>query len=229
MLLSKLVYLTVKNTVYFDDKSFNFQNFKRQAFEDSPDYAQNIVNAFTPINEAIARLSDLEKIPYRVDEVAVSDISNGVIQFAKLKKPVKEIVSVAQLYGDSEYRLLEWRAFGIDQIRVASPIDPYRPVVVEYKEDIPQFDESSYDYGFEIEGGEYIETYSDDVELKDFGITDSMCNFIMEYAQGKLNEPMAAELANMHITRAEQYFKNITPVQSAFVQRVVQPMYTIGD
>lgn len=224
MLLSKLVYLTVKNAIYYDDKSFNFLNFKMRKFDENPDYAQNMINSFTPINEAISRLSDLDRIPYVVEQVAINDISGGIINFSKLGKNVKQIVSVAQQYG-SAYRTLEWRPFGLNQIKIFDYINPAKPVFVEYKEDIPQFDEDSFVYEYSGD----TETYSSDIELRYYGITDSMCNFIMEYAEGKLNEPVAAELANMHITRAEQYFQNITAVVSAFPQREIEVKFGIGD
>lgn len=225
MLLSKLVYLAVKNVIYYDDKSFNFLNFKMSKFDSAPEYAQNIHNVFTPINEAIARLSDLNRIPFVVEQVNMNNIVDGVILFSNLQRKVKQIVSVAQQYG-SAYRTLEWRAFGLNQIKIFDYINPNKPLFVEYKEDIPQFDEDSFLYEYNEDGSE---RYASDVDMSEYGITDSMCNFIMEYAEGKLNEPVAAELANMHITRAEQYFSNITAVTSAFPQREIEVRFGIGD
>ena len=65
--------------------------------------------------------------------------------------------------------------------------------------------------------------------LKEYGITDSMCNYIIEYVKGKLFEQENPDVANMHITRAEQYFNNIKPSTSAFSQQVVRTVYGVGD
>jgi len=226
MLLSKLVYLTIKNAIYYDDKSFNFQTFKKGLFDESPDYALNINNAYTPINEAVARLSDLERIPYAMEEIERKDIENGIIDLTKFSKDVKQVISVAQLYDNGTYRALEWSAFGIGKIRIIGAIDKCLPVSIEFKEDIPQFDEDSFEYTYDEDD---VETQIKDIDLKEFGITESMCNYIMEYAMGKLTENVSAELANMHITRSEQYFSGIRAVTSAFDQRVVQRFYRIGE
>lgn len=225
MLLSKLVYLTIKNAIYFDDASFTFLTFKQGLFDQDSNYAKNINNVFTPINEAIARLSDLEKIPYCVEEVEIKDITNSIIDLAKFSRSPKQVISIAQMYKDGSYRVLEWRPFGLNKIRIVNGIDCMVPVVVEFKEDIPQFDEESFSYLYEDEVEECVK----DMELKDFGISDTMCNFIMEYAMGKLTEPDMPELANMHITRSEQYFNNIASVLSAFPQKVVRNKFRIGE
>ena len=212
MLLSKLVYLCVKSAILFDDKDFTYEAFVEGSYDEDPDYSQNINNIFIPINEAIARLSDTEKIPYVVNGIDFSDLEDKIVlPFSKLEKPVKQIISVAQLYG-GQYRTLAWRPFGQNQILISSYIDPSKKIYVEYKEDVKHFDSTNFNE-----------------DMKDYGITDSMCNFIMEYSQGRLTENVSADLANMHITRSEQYFANISFVTSAFNQENVESVFTIGN
>ena len=90
MNLSKLVYLSIKNAIYYDDASFSFDNFKKDLFNGDPDYATNINNVFLPLNEAIARLSDLERIPYKTIEISQNDFENGfyVINLRTLEKEI---------------------------------------------------------------------------------------------------------------------------------------------
>ena len=208
MLLSKLVYLAVKNTTYYDDETFTFTAFMDGNFDKTPEYALEINNVFLPINEAIARLSDLERIPYKVDEVNKSLLGeNNILDISSL--PVKEIISVAQPYG-AEFRVLAFRSLGADKVLISDYIDSRKPLLIEYKEDIPYFDEDDFAKN-----------------LKNYGINDSMCNYIIEYAGSKLSEQTSAELSNMHLTRAEQYFANIRAVKSAFPQQKIEVKYGI--
>lgn len=223
MLLSKLVYLAIKNITYFDDMAFTYEAFLQGKYNHDSDYATNINNIFTPINEAISRLSDLERIPYRVESVNVSLIENNILLFNKLNHNVKQVISIAQVYG-SNYRPLEWRVFGADAVKIDDYIDKDKPVYIEYKEDIEQFDIDSFYYHYVENENEVLVLDQDtvrDIELRELGITDSVANYIMEYAMGKLAEQIAPELANMHITRSEQYFNNVHVNKSAFPQKEV--------
>ncbi len=54
-----------------------------------------------------------------------------------------------------------------------------------------------------------------------------MCSYIIEYAAGRLLEPIAPELANMHITRSEQYFDDLEEQQTPFSQNKITTKYRI--
>lgn len=207
MKLSELVYLVVKNVIYFDDSSFTYDRFMSGEAVGDPDYSTNIVNALSPINEAIARLNDLDKIQYKVMEV---DCLNHTIDLTNLEEDgrevfVKEIINVAKLYK-GDYKRLDFRNVGSKEIVIIGAINCNQKVYLEFKEDIPMF----------------LDCIQHDVELRLYGITASLTNYIIEYAQGKLLEPVAADLANMHITRAEQYFANIRDCTSAFKQHHIE-------
>lgn len=226
MYLSKLVYLAVKNVLYYNDPNFTYTSFKEGSFDSDPDYALNINNAFSPINEAIARLSDLERIPYIVEEVSVS---NGIIDLAALTsgRKVKEALGVGQFNAEG-IKPLRYKPFGVNKIIVLDPISADKKVFLEYKEDIPSF--SFYETLGHTIGVENDFDEEDDVDLyATYGITESMSNYIIEYVQGKLFEPIAPELANMHITRAETYFSNIKPVFRTIQQAQVRVKYACGD
>jgi hypothetical protein len=221
MKLSKLVYLCIKNVIYFDDTSFSLEEFLKGSFNSHPDYATNINNVFSQINESIARLSDLERIPYLVEYCEVTD---NIIELNQCSKSVKEVISVAQNTYKG-FKAVEHRPFGLGKVYLAS-YSPYSDTYIEYKEDIPMFDETYMpfkNYNDELEENPL------DVDLKEYGINDSMCNYIIEYVKGKLFEQENPDVANMHITRAEQYFNNIKPSTSAFSQQVVRTVYGVGD
>ena len=89
------------------------------------------------------------------------------------------------------------------------------PLYVQYVEDIKNFKLTD------------IYEENTDIDLSSIGITETMCDYIIEYAQGKLQETIAPELANMHITRAEQYFDDLDEQQTPFVQKVVSRKFRI--
>ena len=93
MYLSKLVYLAIKNVLYQSDSSFTYENFMNGSFDNDIDKSMQINNAFTPLNEAISRLSDLERIPYRYERFSNDKIQINLDSFSK---PVKEIIGVYQ-------------------------------------------------------------------------------------------------------------------------------------
>ena len=236
MLLSKLVYQCIKDVVYYDDYAFNYEQFLQGRFEGDPDYATSINNVFSPLNAAITRLNDLERIPYRVVEIApknnvikISDLES-VKDINDLTHAVKEIVGVSFIL-DGRIVALDFRTDGGSLF--LSPYPSSAKIIVEYKEEIPPFDEDSYNYDYindENDIPEVVEDTVRDVELRNYGIKDSYIPYIQEYVKGFLSEPISAELANMHLTRAEQYFNNINPVKSSTIQTNVKIVYSInGD
>ena len=221
MKLSDLLYLVIKNAIYYDDYSFIKETFLKGEYNDDPDYAQNIINVFSPINEAIARLSDLERINYIVEIVSEN---NNIIDLTDCEKDVKEVVSLAQL-NNGKYEPIPFKMFGAKKLFVSEFYNKNLTTFIEYKEDIPIFSEEHCDYIYDNEG---TLISSKDVDLKDHGITSSMCNYIIEYAVGKLKENSGSlEEAAFHVNRAEQYFSGIKQVASAFPQRSVRPVHTI--
>ena len=211
MVLRQLVYFTVKNVVFNDDTQFTYEAFGSGSYDNAPEYSTEINNVFLPINEAISRLSDLEKIPYKVVEVNKASIdSNNVLSLSNTG--VKEVISLAQVYAGG-YKALKFKPLsyvGIQKILILDDVDQSMPLYLEYKEDIPFFTSAHMS-----------------VELAGFGITSSMCNYIIEYASAKLSEDRSADLSNMHVTRAEQYFANINQVKSAFPQKQIEVKYGI--
>ena len=232
MLLSKLAYECVKNVIYLNDTSFNEEDFLLGNFDSDPDYDTHINNVFNPLNEAIARLSDLERIPYKVKKVnfingtKTIDLNNLLqTEEAQDTANVKELHAVGQLFqGEPEF--LEAKLVG-DEVLVIDKVHSNLPIYIEYKEDIPYF--SRLDIPNRVYSSNDEELEENDVDLKDYGISDSMCNFIIEYVQGKLFEQIEPSLANMHVTRAEAYFNNIRTVRPLFTQRKVKKIYSIED
>lgn len=225
MKLSKLVYLCVKNVILYDDESFSYDGFIKGKFNGNPDYATSINNVFSAINQAISRLSDLERLPYRVEEVTLEDYAFNI---SDLEHNLKEIVAIAYIDSYKNITPLTFEILG-NQVIVKGVVSDAK-VHVEYKEDIFFIQNESYYYEYTVnELGEDTLITSKDIELRDLGINDQMCNAIVEYAKGVLNEGVETVLANMHMTRAEQYFMNINPVRSGLSQTVVVKKWGVND
>lgn len=221
MLLTELIYLAVKNVIYYDDDSFTLDSFRKGNWRNSADYGNQINNILTPINEAISRLQDLERIPYKIGEI--SEITNKIIDYKDFddKGDCREVVGVGQLNSNGEPNVIEFLRFGAKSIVIKPNILSLSPLYIEYKPSI-YFNSFSGQY-FKYDENEDKDLY------EAYGITDAICQYIIEYAEGKLLEQISPNEANMHISRSEAYFNGLTPYKKTFTQRVVEHVYSIGD
>lgn len=220
MQLSKLVYEVVKNVKYLEDTGFTYEAFVRGEYDNDLDYKNSINNAFSPINEAIHRLSDRNKIKHKIELIGKAN-NNGIIDLGTLAYDINKIINVFSLLN-GDYVHVEFREFGKDKLLVTSNSD--NELYLEYIQDICHF--SKEDIYFFTDNNNIIE--KKDVDLKkDYGITETMCSYIIEYAAGRLLEPIAPELANMHITRSEQYFDDLEEQQTPFSQNKITTKYRI--
>lgn len=220
MQLSKLVYEVVKNVKYLEDTGFTYEAFVRGEYDNDLDYKNSINNAFSPINEAIHRLSDRNKIKHKIELIGKAN-KNGIIDLGTLAYDINKIINVFSLLNGN-YVHVEFREFGKDKLLVTSNSD--NELYLEYIQDICHF--SKDDIYFFTDNNNIIE--NKDVDLKkDYGITETMCSYIIEYAAGRLLEPIAPELANMHITRSEQYFDDLEEQQTPFSQNKITTKYRI--
>lgn len=220
MQLSELVYNTVKNVKYLEDNNFSYESFIRGDFDNDIDYANSINNVFTPLNEAIHRLSDLNKIKHKIESLGKPS-NNGIIELGTIAYDIKNIINIFTI-TNGDYNNTQYREFGRDKIMLIDYIQD-ADYYIEYIQDIKHFSKSDI-YIYEVEN-EVFE--HNDVDLTKYGITNTMCSYIIEYCQGKLLEPIAPELANMHLTRAEQYFNDLDSQQTSFFQKSVKRKYRI--
>lgn len=242
MLLSKLVYFCIKNAVFYDDSAFTYEAFLQGKYDSDPDYATNIHNIYSPLNMAISRLNDLDRLPFAINSVTSDSNSFSVASF---KDNIKEIMGVAAFYQGSIRPLNYVYANNLDTIRVISDLYPEEEVKVEYKRNIPYFvnykdailngDWITGEVFFHYEKHQNLTTGNDvwektaDPDMADYGVNDGMANYIIEYVKGCLLEPIDAHLAVMHLNRAESYFNNLPVQEGAFRQRNTEAIYRIGE
>lgn len=210
MKLSELAYQVVKNVKYLEDAGFTYNSFINGDYDADQDYSNSINNAITPINEAIHRLSDRNKILYQIVSYGVP--KDALLNISQLSISIKKIKSVFYMNGN-QYLKVGYREYGKGFVFIQTVLN--YPLYIEYIEDIKNFDK------------EDIYNSGNDIELGNLGISETACSYIIEYAQGKLQEAIAPELANMHITRAEQYMEDLEEQQTSFNQEVVAKKYGI--
>ena len=209
MKISEITYQVVKNVKYLEDIGFTYEAFVNKEYDNDQDYTQSIVNAMAPINEAIHRLSDRNKIAFKVVSVGVPN--NSLVDITQVSR-VKKIKSMFYMER-SDFEAVGFREYGKGYVFIERVFK--KPLFMQFVEDIHPFKMSD------------IYEEDKDIDLSNIGINETMCDYIIEYAQGKLQEPIAPELANMHITRAEQYFEDLDEQQTVFNQKVVARKFRI--
>ena len=207
MKLSRLVYLAVKNVVYLDNQGFTYEAFISGAYDDDIDYSTSINNVFIPLNKAIHRLSDRGKLPTYSHELPKQ--STGDYDLKNIKNDINEIKNVYYFDPYYGYERVDFRTVGADKLVVLKPSN--KKLYIEYVKDIPHFDRDSFNY--DENGNEVV-----DVNLKDYGITDTMCSYIIEYVKGNLLELIDPSLAMVYLNRAEEYMADLRNYQTYFNQ-----------
>ena len=163
------------------------------------DYRVLVDNAFLFVNEAIQRLSNLDKLPPKIVE---RDIENGLIDLTE----VEDLDRVLNVYTYKNKEIINYGFNEIDHKKLLVLDKVNSKVFIEYYPDIRLFDMSDISY---YEDPTTHETTDNDIELKDFGITNKMANYISIYARGKLGYDIYGSEANQYVNQAEAYFNDL--------------------
>ena len=227
MKLSRLVFNAVKQAKQLPNANeFEYSAFKQGKYNEDPDYALTISNIMTPINMAIHRLSDLHKIKNKIEELPnpndlIIDYSNK-----EYANKIKNIVNVVNMNDKGQWTRIGYREFGVNKLLLTTPffVGGNYHFYIEYREDIPNFTLEDIDYN---EDNEEITTSGEhgDVELKDYGINETMCSYITEFAVALVMETVEPSLANAHRAYAEQAFANLDDQTTSFYQRKVNRVH----
>lgn len=225
MKLSELAYQCVKNVYYTSNTSFTYDLFKVGEYDNDSEFDLEISNVFSPINEAISRLNNLNKIPHLVEKVQLNSEKS-----ATLPSTIISIVGVGDLSGNiKSYEFVE----SGNKVFVKTN---KKYVYIEGKRKIPYFTKDSYyieslssEIPENIIYGNDESTNDRDIDLfEEYGITDEMCSYIIEYVAGRLWEVSNTSIANMHRTIAEHYFSDLPDKEVLFRQKIVETNYKIG-
>lgn len=214
MKISRLAYECVRHSISTPDNAMTYENFIDGEYP-KEDYSEQIEGVYDSLNRAFARLHDLGKVGLKVVAVEkTSDIPNDAKEYltedGELHIDEGEIVNIVdKLTGDfSNY---SFRSVDNGHTAYVDDAIPGK-LYVEYRPDIPQFDEN------------YVSDKGD-VELRDLGVSDSACRAVEEFVKADLMEYLAPDMSIIHSNRAEAYFEALPYAQSSFYQRRVKDLY----
>lgn len=200
MLLTRLVFECVKDSINSPEHSLSYTDFLKSMTQGDYIGKQWVMQAngvMRAINLAMARLMTYEKIPFSTDEL---HFEGGECSFNK-GKVVNVFIEGANGYVPLRFtnkdRNTKIKVFGFEG-----------EATVEYRKDIPHLTSDDL---------------TDDFDLnEEYGITDQMCEFIMEFVKAQLLENISPELSNNHNTKAEQYFESLEVYSTAHYQYEVE-------
>lgn len=210
MKLSRLVFECVKDSINLPNTNINEYGFLNGDFNYNKDYVNQISGVFGAINLALSRLQNSDKIPYSTEMV---EQNNNIITFDK-----GEIINVVKLYRDTFKRYAFRTLQNGSKYLVFSDTELPKELMVEYRPTIPHFTHDDLKPVYEVDG----DIIDNNIDLKDYGINDVMCNYIKEFVKGVLLEYMAPDLANLHTNRAEQYLQVMKQASTSFYQNNVR-------
>lgn len=220
MLLDKLAYLAIKGVLKLDDDSFTLKSLLDKDATGNSDYSVQVNNVFSPLNEAIQRLSNLDKIPWKVDNVGSISLDVASIKLSALSNKTDRIVSVYQLVNKRYISTIEWRVIG-DSILLFGDWDASLDVYVQYRLQVPYFSDVDLVALGEDGTDGNIDLYST------YGISETMCAYIIEYVVGNLLEQDSPSMANLHLSRAEQYFSGLDTMNTEIIQPSVEAVHRL--
>ena len=229
MTLAKLVYECVKDSVTLPGASLDFNSFLEFASNKTylgKDWALQFSGVFNALNLALSRLSDADKLPYKVKAVEAED---GVVDLTDDGEPIGEPRNIVYVFDDGRYDNVEFGTVdsGFKAVLVSerdterNRFVPYHrlragqsssldgTLMVEYRPFLPHFDEDS------ITVSKTNEDTSVDL-LKEYGITNKMCDYIKEFVKGQVTEIMSPDTAVMHVNRAEAYFEELRRAETNY-------------
>lgn len=224
MLLSRLVYNAIKSVKYLDDKNFTYDGFKKGDFDDDVDYSSEINNVYDSLNRVIHELSDAHKIPFKVAKVYKGE--DNLVPINGYGLSIKTIVNIFYLDKDiGDYVKLEHRNVGTEKLFILGecPDELY----IEYIEDIPNFDEDSYKYASSLEEEQDVEFEEYDVDLKNYGINETMCSYIELYVKGALFMDISPDQGVYMQNEAKRQISNLDEYQTTFAQKKIKKVFGI--
>lgn len=196
MLLTRLVFECVKDSINSPEHSLSYTDFMKSMTQGDyigKQWSMQATGVMRAINLAMARLMTYEKIPFSTEEV---EFQGGECAFSKGK--------VVNVFVDGVSNYVPLRFTNRDRNTKIKVFGFEGKAVVEYRKDIPHLT---------------TESLAEDFDLKEeYGITDQMCEFIMEFVKAQLVENFSPELANNHATKAEQYFDSLEVYSTAHYQ-----------
>lgn len=212
MLLSTLIYECVRDSIGIpgdtmteDDFIADFSGKAR-----TKNYSMQISVLFSALNKALSRLYDSEKIQPFVKNF---EVEGGYIDLSGENGGQVDVLNVAVGNNGLAYRNIPFRLYNDKLFLVADGVSPAPKegvATVEYRKRLPHWDRdvvetTDSDADSVTERAATAKAKSIDL-WGDYHIPDRACDYIKEYVESVVVEPMAPDVASLHWQRAESYF-----------------------
>ena len=221
MRLAQLIYKISRNIMQTTPDGFSFNAFIQGDFDTDPDYSSQIAFAFDYANLAFQRLYTARKTKLKSALRFPITGTGGFLPFEE-----GEVTAVYRFSPDGGYvtypfkpfRALGKRGVAVDRAALICDREGKSiPLWVEYRPYIPHFDiEDIRQEG--LDPINELETIEKEVDLEQYGLTDEMCAYVAEYAEGMLMENASPELSARHVNMAEAYFTGLKTEHTEFPQ-----------
>lgn len=216
MRLAQLAYRVIRNNMQNPPEGLSFNAFVSGYHDQDPDYVSQISFAFEYIDRALQRLVTEKKTKPMVFKAAPNHIA--FVPFDK-----GEVTAVVLPKRDG-YESLNWHeaegGIVVSPLVYAKGEDGKRTpalVCIEYRAAIPLFElEDIREEALDADG--YPITKEREIDLEDYGVTDEMCAYVIEYAEAMLMENVSPDLSAKHLNYAETYFARLKTRYSGYPQ-----------
>ena len=231
MYLTKLVYLCAKAAADYGDPSFTLQSFVTGKAQEDEDYSAFIDKALPIVNEFIQHAYELNKLPCKVENLGSVPYIFDSYPTLDLPSDYGKCVSLFQIAckDGSDYQVVGYRVMG----KKISPLAPYIvnwDFYLQYRPKVPYFhtiinsasyaDEDEEPY-FAYNGNEYENVESllegEDIELEEYGFSDSLASICIAYVQGRLMDDRAE--GHSREVEAETRLQDITLDETLYTQK----------
>jgi hypothetical protein len=217
MTLSQLVVDVIKDIIKTGDITVNEQNLNAGLLDNDPQYSDLVNNAVPSINKAVARLVSQKKIPFKSFSVPV--VYNSTTDSAKTSKKYTlslpsdfyTVISIA--YEDTKGRVdvVHWQT--LSKTEYFLPLKKDGTFHIQYAPRVPMFVKADLNLG---------------LELNDYGIDDTMAQYITFFTRADLWETEQPQLAQTYRQYAEEYYIQIENPVVSFRQESIYAKYN-GD
>lgn len=222
MLLSRLAFEAIKASSLQGDNALSYSDYLSGNGATNNDYSREINLVFVPLNEFFQRLSSLGKLPYKVKNIGtLSESVTRIVNFSAISSSIKKIVNVFQFKGNN-YLNIEFREMN-NQLYLIGDWVSDENIYVQYEDELPYFNEDDLVALVDNDDGT---TTDGNIDLRsEYGITNEMCVYAIEWCQGKLMEDASPSMSQMHINHVESYLAGLQTPQTDFSQNAIEVKY----
>lgn len=220
MRLIDLVVECLKETIRNEDKTLSVDGILEGKVQNHPEYDVEFNNVLLSINKAVARLSTLDKIPYKHDIITANQ--NVSMYNISSIHDLKNIKSVFIIKNDKPL-VIGWRI--VTKTMIMLPKGLNDTIHIIYAPKVKTFTEE--DVYREIESNGNVIKEAIDTGLEEYGISDEYCHYICYFAKSELFESRDPDRCKRYLNYFEQFVSEVIIDKTYPHQECVHAEYRI--